>query len=68
MLPSPFAMTAMKNLLFAMLGLLMLSATGTPAMAEQRGGPNFVGDRPETPTELRNSDNSCGAQQRPFAW
>ena len=28
----------MKNLLFPMLGLLMLTATGMPAMAEQRGG------------------------------
>ena len=58
----------MKNLLFAMLGLLMLTATGMPAMAEQRGVPNSGGDRPETPAELANSENPYGAQQRPFAW
>jgi hypothetical protein len=67
-LPSPFAKAAMKNLLFPILGLLMLTATGMPALAEQRGGPNSGGDRPQTPAELANSDNPCGAQQRPCAW
>lgn len=50
-----------------MLSLLMLSATGMLAMAEERGGPNSGGDRPEICVELRISDKPYFAQQRPCA-
>ena len=50
-----------------MLSLLMLSATGMLAMAEERGGPNSGGDRPEICIELRISDKPYFAQQRPCA-
>ena len=46
----------------------MLMATGMPAMAEERGGPNSRGDRPRPPAELPNSDNPFAAQQRLFDW
>ena len=67
LLPISFAKTAIKNLLLPILGILMLTALGMPAMAEQRGGPNSGGSRPQTPAELRNSDNPCGAKH-PCGW
>ena len=58
----------MKIRLFPILGLLLLNASVFPAMAEQRGGPQTGGTRPQTPAELFNSDNPCGAQKRPCGW
>jgi hypothetical protein len=66
--PIPFAKTAMYGPLLSILSLLLLVGSGMPAMAEQRGGPNSGGSRPQTPAELLKSDNPCGAEQRPCGW
>jgi hypothetical protein len=68
LLPYPLAIRAMNIRLLPILGLLLVTASGLPAMAEQRGGPKTGGTRPQTPAELFNSDNPCGAQQRPCGW
>jgi hypothetical protein len=66
--PTPSAKIAMNSPLLSILSLLLLITSGLPAMAEQRGGPNSGGSRPQTPAELRKSDNPCGAEQRPCGW
>lgn len=67
-LSGPFAKPAMTTLLFPVLSVLLLLGSGLPSLAEQRGGPNSGGSRPQTPAELSNSDNPCGAQLRPCGW
>ena len=58
----------MKSPFLGILGLLLLTVSSAPAMAEQRGGPNSGGYRPQTPAELSKSSNPCGAEQRPCGW